>query len=163
MLRPLFSFEGRAGPGEWWAVTVAILALNLLGAILFALLAVQLLPAWAASPEYDGWMWALWFCRAGFCALTLWPYTAVTIRRAHDRGKSGLIDSLLVAVSVIIWLGFVWTPWPDLEMPVAWLQQGDFLPMLALVALFEWSGGWPGTAGPNAYGPEPKRYYQVAA
>lgn len=163
MLRHLFSLKGRAGPGEWWAVTVAILALNLLGAALVAALAVQLLPAEISSQGDEAWMWTAWFCRAGVCLLTLWPYAAVNIRRAHDRGKSGLVETLLVAVSAIIWLGFMLTPWPDPVMPVAWLPSIDNLPLLILIALFYWNGVTPGTDGPNAYGEAAKRFDALAA
>ena len=158
MLRHLFSFEGRAGPGEWWAVTVAILAVNLLGADLIAALAVQLLPTEVSSQGDESWMWTSWFCRAGVCLLTLWPYIAVNIRRAHDRGKSGLLEVLLAMASTVIWLGFMLTPWPDPVMPVAWLPSIDSLPLLMQVVLFGWNGASPGTEGPNAYGPEPRRF-----
>jgi uncharacterized membrane protein YhaH (DUF805 family) len=163
MLRHLFSFEGRAGPGEWWAVTVATLAVNLLGTALVAALVVQLLPAQVASSGDERLMWTSWFCRAGVCLLTLWPYISVNIRRAHDRGKSGLLEVLLAMVSAIIWLGFMLTPWPAPVMPVAWLPDIDDLPLLMLIVLFYWNGVTPGTEGPNAYGPEAKRFGAVAA
>ncbi len=159
MLRHLFSLKGRAGPGEWWAVTLAILALNLLGATLVALLVLQLLPAEVAPPGEEGWMWTTWFCRAGFCALTLWPYIAATIRRAHDRGKSGLLEVLLVMVSAIIWLGFLATPWPEPD----WLHDAQGLIVFTLIVLCGWNGLLPGTEGPNAYGQEAKRFDAVTA
>lgn len=159
MLRHLFSFEGRAGPGEWWAVTIAILALNLLGATLVAWLALQLLPAELSSQGDEGWMWTMWFCRAGFCGLTLWPYIAATIRRAHDRGKSGLFETLLVIVSAIIWLGFFWTPWPGPD----WLHDAQGLIVTMLIVLCGWNGLEPGTEGPNAYGQAAKRFGAVTA
>ncbi len=163
MLRHLFSLKGRARPGEWWAVTIATLALNLLGATLVALLVLRLLPAQPASSGDEHLMWTAWFCRAGVCLLTLWPYIAVNIRRAHDRGTSGLFETLLVAVSAIIWLGFMLTPWPDPVMPLAWLPDIDNLPLLMLLALFYWNGVTPGTGGPNAYGQEARRFGAVTA
>ncbi len=124
----LFSFEGRATRGHYWAVFVFGMALMLMP---FAPLLISNpegdVTAGISQPDEDlaqieSTVYLLWF------PLTLvyaWLYCAVTIRRYHDRDKSGFWMMLLL------------------------------VPVASIAVLLE-CGLLPGTRGPNQYGPDPR-------
>jgi uncharacterized membrane protein YhaH (DUF805 family) len=72
--RELFSFNGRSGRGQWWAVTVPML---IAASIIDALMDVPATEDIAAI-----------IC-VPFIVLMAWLLTAVSVRRWHDLGKSG--------------------------------------------------------------------------
>lgn len=105
----LFSFEGRinrakfwAGVGVMWAVAVIIFAI--------------------AGAVNSGFMW---FIASLFSLLIIWPSLAVSIKRWHDRNKSGW----WVLIGLVPIIGGLW-------------------------ALIE-TGFLAGTIGPNQYGLDP--------
>lgn len=149
MLKRLVSFKGRAGPGEWWAVTLATGAINLIGAALLALVVVRFIPG------EDGWRRAVWYCSALLCAVTLWPIVATNVRRAHDYGSSGLYQGLLAGASVAAWLAFRISPWSVAPSPW-WLPDLEDLSGLMLIMLGMWNGMQNGSLEDNRYGPSPK-------
>lgn len=105
----LFNFDGRINRAKFWIGIVILWAAN---AILVAI----------ASAANSSGVWALY----GLVSLVLiWPSLAVSIKRWHDRGKSGW----WVLIVLIPFIGWIW-------------------------ALIE-TGFLEGTRGPNQYGPDP--------
>jgi uncharacterized membrane protein YhaH (DUF805 family) len=83
-------------------------------------------------------VWSGWWTRMGpsfalIGCILLWPRLAISIKRLHDRGKSGLWI-LLVFIPVLGWL------WLLVDM-----------------------GFLDGTPGPNKFGPSPKGLGAAAA
>lgn len=109
--RILFSFGGRVGRRTWWLWGVAAM----LGLSLYA---TVLLRVAGVSPATTDLLVNL---------LLLWPAAAISVKRWHDRGKSGW----WVFVVLIPFVGWLW-------------------------ALIE-NGCLRGTAGANRYGADPLR------
>lgn len=105
----LFDFDGRINRGKFWLGAVVLWAVSTL--ILFIAIAVS--------------NNVLWTVLAITYIAIIWVGLAISIKRWHDRGKSG---------------------W--------WVLIG-FVPLIGgLWALIE-TGFLPGTDGPNEYGPDP--------
>jgi uncharacterized membrane protein YhaH (DUF805 family) len=84
----LFSFRGRVGRKNWWLYGVlAIIGLGLLGMALLRIAGVS-------APAAD----------AAMNLLLLWPAIAVSVKRWHDRGKSGW----WVLVGLVPFIGWLW-------------------------------------------------------
>jgi uncharacterized membrane protein YhaH (DUF805 family) len=92
----LFSFEGRIGRAPFWAGQAIVLAL----ALLYARYVDKLLAAWIPGSIFMGSAIAL------LVALPIiWLQTAITVKRCHDRNKSGFWSLLLLVPPIgIIWL-----------------------------------------------------------
>ena len=125
--RPLFfSLKGRIGRQHWWLGNVALLAvIGVASVLLAAMFGTRVAPEVAEVPfEYD-------LGPTGGAVLIVlilayaWSSLALTVKRWHDRDKSGLW-MLIAAVPVI---GGIW-------------------------ALIE-NGFLKGTDGPNSYGNDP--------
>ena len=105
----LLSFDGRINRAKFWVGIAAIWVVLWLIAIVAA----------AANSSI---LWTIFFL---LTLLVIWPSLALSIKRWHDRGKSG---------------------W--------WILIG-FVPLIGgLWALIE-TGFLPGTPGTNEYGPDP--------
>lgn len=155
MLR-LFSLNERARRREYWLVLIV--------GLVVLLTAVGLIDSFLqtdAAASLDVPAWSLDMALLGLVVLLFWPIFATSVRRAHDRGHTGLWYAALIVV------GFVF----DLAFPGASTETG--LPRLAddvpppvqgaSVALWLWSlvltlpmAFLSGTRGPNRYGPSPK-------
>lgn len=126
----LFSIKGRIGRRDFWAwMAVWLLAMMTL-----------FIAAGRAWLELQTAAFAL--------VCLLWPTAAVTIKRLHDRGRSGLWALLLVLAWMLLagnWaqLGGIW-PW----------AVGRLLPTVMLVMLLIELGAFVGTQGENKYGKE---------
>ncbi len=105
------SFEGRIGRRTWWLWSVA--ALIGLAAYLTIVLRIAGLPAPATEHAVN--------------LLLLWPALALSVKRWHDRGKSGW----WVLVGLIPVIGWVW--------------------------LLVENGVLPGQDTPNPHGPPPRQ------
>ncbi len=105
----LFGFSGRINRAKFWAGMV------LQYGIIFATVAVGF-----AVNHPVGW-WIVWIVNL----LTLWMWVAISVKRWHDRGKSGWWVFIVLAPVI----GYIW-------------------------ALVE-TGFLVGDAGPNEYGPDP--------
>ena len=105
----LFSFEGRINRGKFWLGIV----------ILWAVVWVLALIAAATSSTVLWWLFSL------LSILLIWPSLALSIKRWHDRNKSGW----WVLIGLVPIIGGLW-------------------------ALIE-TGFLPGTVGPNEYGLDP--------
>ena len=76
----------------------------------------------------------------------LWPQFCIHAKRLHDLGKSALL--MLIPLAVTIAAGVLSLVSDRLSFGVSFLVGGAFL---------LWVGLTPGQAGPNPYGPAPKR------
>jgi uncharacterized membrane protein YhaH (DUF805 family) len=92
----LFGFEGRIGRGRFWAGQLPVLALGWL----YQANVERLLVEWMPGSIFMGFAVAL------ILALPLfWIQAAITIKRCHDRGKTGFWSMLLfVPVVGLVWL-----------------------------------------------------------
>lgn len=92
----LFGFDGRIGRGPFWAGQ-AIVAVLLL---LYARYVDALLVMWFPGSIYMGSGVALLIASP-----IIWIQAAITIKRCHDRGKSGFWSMLLLLPAIgLIWL-----------------------------------------------------------
>jgi len=122
----LFSFDGRARRGEYWLGTFyMILAMMVLGA--FAAVTVYALGIGDSGNSAPSPLMLIVFGVLGVGVLVpmLWASLAVSIKRWHDRNKSGL----WVLIGMIPYLGSLW--------------------------VFIECGCLRGTQGNNDYGPDP--------
>ena len=110
ILAVFFTFSGRATRTHWWS----LFAIAVLGGIVAAFIDISL------GYETEGPAFIVLFL------LLLWPSLAVTIKRWHDRDKSGF----WILISFIPLIGPLW-------------------------ALIE-NGFLGGTPGPNRFGPNPR-------
>ncbi|MDU3718550.1 MAG: DUF805 domain-containing protein [Klebsiella michiganensis] len=87
----LFSIKGRIGRRDFW-IWIAIWIMTM--SALFTLAGSNLLNLQTA---------------AFILVCLLWPTAAVTIKRLHDRGKSGFIPTLIIVMMLIDLGAFVGT------------------------------------------------------
>ncbi|MCE9597695.1 MAG: DUF805 domain-containing protein [Spirochaetia bacterium] len=116
ILRLLFSFEGRATRGQYWLINLLLGAL-LIGAVVFISVLAAYTEKESLSPSYL-------LIPVGI--LYLWINLAISVKRCHDRGKSGSF----VLINLVPYIGGIW--------------------------FFIDAGCLDGTIGPNAYGDDPK-------
>jgi uncharacterized membrane protein YhaH (DUF805 family) len=105
----LFKFDGRINRGKFWAGVGAMWAVLWIVAVLAGLLN----------------SWFMWTLFSLLTLLVIWPSLAVSVKRWHDRGKSGW----WILIGLVPLIGPLW-------------------------ALIE-TGFLPGTPGTNEYGPDP--------
>ena len=119
----LFSFKGRLGRRDFW-IWIGLWIVGML--VLFSLASKQLLDIQTAA----------------FCLVCLlWPTAAVTVKRLHDRGRSG-------AWALLMLLAGNWA-----VLPGVWQWAvGRFVPTLILVGMLIDLGAFVGTQDANKYG-----------
>ena len=83
----LFGFEGRVGRGPFWLGQIVVLLL----VWLYATYVDRLLAAWMPGSIFMGSAVALIFALP-----IIWVQMAITIKRCHDRGKTGFWTMLLL-------------------------------------------------------------------
>ena len=126
----LFSIKGRIGRRDFW-IWMAIWAVTMV--TLFSLAGGGLVDLQTA---------------AFMLVCLLWPTAAVTIKRLHDRGKSGLWALLMVLAWML--LAGNWS-----MLPGVWQWGvGRFIPTLIIVMMLIDLGAFVGTQGENKYGKE---------
>ena len=119
----MFSIKGRIGRRDFWIwMTIWVLAMS----VLFTLAGTNLLNVQTA---------------AFILVCLLWPTAAVTIKRLHDRGKSGIWALLMI-------LAWNWSVLPGVWQWVV----GRFVPTLIIVMMFIDLGAFVGTQGENKFG-----------
>ena len=131
----LFSFEGRLNRGRYWKALLILIAVSIVAAgIGLALMFGYISEASSQSAAtqdlaLDEGPPASFFVGLAIVIIAnlalIWPNLAVTAKRFHDRGKSGL----WVLIAFIPYIGGLWI-----------LVECGFL---------------EGTKGPNQYGPDP--------
>ena len=124
----LFSIKGRIGRRDFW-IWIAIWIMTM--SALFTLAGSNLLNLQTA---------------AFILVCLLWPTAAVTIKRLHDRGKSGLWALLMV----LAWMLLAGN-WAILPGVWQWAV-GRFVPTLILVGMLIDLGAFIGTQDANKYG-----------
>ncbi|CDZ84752.1 hypothetical protein BN1086_02928 [Citrobacter koseri] len=126
----LFSFKGRIGRRDFW-IWLGLWFVGML--VLFSLASKNLLDIQTAA----------------FCLVCLlWPTAAVTVKRLHDRGRSGLWALLMILAWML--LAGNWMMLPGMWQWVV----GRFVPTLILVMMFIDLGAFVGTQGENKFGKE---------
>lgn len=124
--RLLFSFDGRVGRTPYWLVLLAVLFID---SVAFgAVDGFELLDGDTIAVERKDRFWAL-----PVVLPSLWIGLVVTVRRWHDRNKSGW----WVLVNLVPVVGWLWT--------------------------FVECGFLRGTTGPNRFGQDPLRPRAVAS
>ncbi|MFU0447499.1 DUF805 domain-containing protein [Pseudocitrobacter faecalis] len=124
----LFSIKGRIGRRDFW-IWMGIWLLAMV--ILFTLAGGEMLSIQTA---------------AFILVCLLWPTAAVTVKRLHDRGKSGIWALLMVLAWML--LAGNWT-----MLPGVWQWGvGRFIPTLIIVMMLIDLGAFVGTQGENKYG-----------
>jgi uncharacterized membrane protein YhaH (DUF805 family) len=122
----LFSFDGRVGRAPYWLVLLAVLFID---SVAFgAVGGFEVLDGDTMAVERKGRFWALLVVLP-----SLWIGLVVTVKRWHDRNKSGR----WVLVNLVPVVGWLWT-----------LVECGFL---------------RGTTGPNRFGQDPLRRRANAA
>lgn len=124
----LFSINGRIGRRDFW-IWIGIWVLAMV--ILFSLAGGGMLNLQTA---------------AFMLVCLLWPTAAVTVKRLHDRGKSGLW-ALLMIVAWMLLAG----NWMMLTGIWQWAV-GRFIPTLIMVMMLIDLGAFVGTQGENKFG-----------
>ena len=124
----LFSFKGRIGRRDFW-IWIGLWIVSML--VLFSLASKQLLDIQTAA----------------FCLVCLlWPTAAVTVKRLHDRGRSGAWALLMILAWML--LAGNWA-----MLPGVWQWAGGrFVPTLILVGMLIDLGAFIGTQDANKYG-----------
>ena len=124
----LFSIKGRIGRRDFWIwMGIWLLA----RVILFTLAGGEMLSIQTA---------------AFILVCLLWPTAAVTVKRLHDRGKSGIWALLMVLAWML--LAGNWA-----MLPGVWQWGvGRFIPTLIIVMMLIDLGAFVGTQGENKYG-----------
>lgn len=124
----LFSIKGRIGRRDFW-IWMGIWLLAMV--ILFTLAGGEMLSIQTA---------------AFILVCLLWPTAAVTVKRLHDRGKSGTWALLMVLAWML--LAGNWA-----MLPGVWQWGvGRFIPTLIIVMMLIDLGAFVGTQGENKYG-----------
>ena len=124
----MFSIKGRIGRRDFWIwMAIWVLAMS----ALFTLAGTHLLNVQTA---------------AFILVCLLWPTAAVTIKRLHDRGKSGLWAPRMI----LAWLLLAGN-WSVLPGVWQWVV-GRFVPTLIIVMMFIDLGAFVGTQGENKFG-----------
>lgn len=124
----LFSIKGRIGRRDFW-IWIGIWILSMV--ILFTL---------------AGGGWLNMQTAAFILVCLLWPTAAVTVKRLHDRGKSGIWALLMVLAWML--LAGNWAMLPGIWQ---W-GVGRFIPTLIMVMMLIDLGAFVGTQGENKYG-----------
>ncbi|MEJ5073876.1 DUF805 domain-containing protein [Enterobacter ludwigii] len=126
----LFSINGRIGRRDFW-IWIGLWVLAMI--VLFTLAGSGLLNLQTAA-------FAL--------VCLLWPTAAVTVKRLHDRGKSGIWALLMILAWML--LAGNWA-----VLPGVWQWGvGRFIPTLIMVMMLIDLGAFVGTQGENKYGKE---------
>jgi uncharacterized membrane protein YhaH (DUF805 family) len=139
ILRPFFSFRGRANRKQYW-----LTVLSVFGALLLLALAAPLMNF--AGPILGLFIVFPWMVASAVFAL--WSNLAVSARRLHDRGKSGwwIVPYWVVPAAINV---FGEKIGGDVK-----LVAGAISLLIYLAILIE-LGCLRGAAGPNAYGDNP--------
>jgi uncharacterized membrane protein YhaH (DUF805 family) len=174
-LQNYIGFDGRLNRQPFW---ISAIVLGIVGAIIqFVILQLlggnvsvnvtnvvqnggntqQIVDMLTAMSTKAGW--------AGLIALVIlaYPIAALSIKRRHDRGSAGLEVWIYLALAAIIaliqalGLGMTTTQMGDITMPTPTLLFNIIAVITGILGLYLLvvMGFLKGTAGPNAYGPDP--------
>lgn len=137
----LFSFNGRIGRGRYWASFLVYLALAIV-------LSVVSTVAGSAGGQPAGIM-IVPFAILGIAFLV--SSLAVSVKRFHDRGKSGWWMALAFGLSILANI---------IAVAGGSVQQPNPIGLILSLGVSIWLlidlGILPGQYGPNEYGPDPR-------
>lgn len=149
-----FSFQGRARRGEWWLTNIGF---GLLAAVLMAVANMLFSGDWRGWRPGEPAEPALMAIRVVYAVFLTWVQLAVSYRRAHDLGDSGLPLAVLMGVATAINLTVAITG-ADWIAAIRASGAGFFLAGVwivgALISLYLFSrlAFFPSQPGANAYG-----------
>jgi uncharacterized membrane protein YhaH (DUF805 family) len=141
----LLGFEGRISRQGFWMGLAILAALEIAAR---AVLGIPFFPT-ATKPV------SVRLTEAAIELLTLYPTTAVVVKRLHDRDQPGSYAVWLVGISVIIMITnlFGLTDDPDNPTWLDWVL--SFCAIGIVLAYLVELGFRRGTRGDNRYGPDP--------
>ncbi|MDQ0470312.1 DUF805 domain-containing protein [Labrys wisconsinensis] len=125
MQEKLFSFQGRVTRKDYWFYTLALWGILL---VLFLAIAGS-----SRSLRNDGLSTGGLVLAAIVVIAQIWPSLAISVKRCHDRNKSGWWMLLWMVLSAIPYVGILASLWCLVEL-----------------------GFLDGTQGPNRFGLSPK-------
>jgi uncharacterized membrane protein YhaH (DUF805 family) len=139
----LFGFDGRFRRSEYWIATIGISIVRFIALVVgAAMLGKGVVEAGNFLPM-----------RIGLDVAFLWPYTAIQIKRGHDRNRSAFYSGVLLALLYgLSWVILAFGPALNLVLT---LVVGLGLMAISLYMLVEY-GFIDGTKGPNRYGTSDK-------
>jgi uncharacterized membrane protein YhaH (DUF805 family) len=159
----LFGFEGRINRAKYWLASLMILATMILSLLMLTViclshgiatgpLSINLVGISASIKFTDDDAPAALFPRIATLVMTLafgWCYAAVSIKRLHDRNKSGwwIVPYLVVPGLYGQFDGWLGGSWPAVFV--------GFATFIALLWGIGEMGCLRGTHGPNRFGPDP--------
>lgn len=151
----MFSFSGRANRMDYWLVSIGLSFLQLVVTLMVGLMVGMLALSWLPPDQKT-------IAAAGFGLIVqllfLWPITAVTVRRSHDRNMSGWWygASALFGLGVMI---------ATIALQMLGVPEGEsetlIFDALNVVQIAVWLvflvilGFLPGSPGSNRFGPAP--------
>lgn len=169
-MQKVFSFEGRLGRRDFWLILLAVMIANWIATAVFP---IPLTPpallseddpvrrAWLAGQVIEvNWV------NGAIGILLLWPLLAASVKRCHDRNRSGLWliafwgPALISGVSGVVVRELWRLLFYGLATPYYGWPVGSFL-TASSIALILWLWGLaelgllPGSPGDNKYGPPP--------
>ena len=153
------SFDGRTRRLDWWLIGIG---LGLIQMLLGVTLPGMIFGVWP-SLQQTGIPTGAAVLRLAIMLLFLWPLMALSVRRAHDRNKSGWLVLLISALGVIDAVVLIVAP--DLVFFSMGSQPSavelaryvfDAVYVIIWLWLFITLGFLDGTPGPNRYGQSPK-------
>jgi uncharacterized membrane protein YhaH (DUF805 family) len=138
----LFSLEGRIPRAQLWLRwLLPIIAIHVVLLIMIALAAA------ADSSAATGTFLVIWII---FCLVTLWPSIAITVKRIHDRNKTGwLVLACWIPAGLQVVLFFA-----DASDNAAGTILDLITGAVSIWFVIEF-GCMRGTVGTNQYGPDP--------
>lgn len=147
-------FEGRINRQKWW---MGVIILIVVGIVLYLILSAIMGTGFVmdASVATDPGAMAAYLQKAAWVGLIggvllAYPYTAITVKRRHDRNNNGYdamaLTGLQILSNVLAALGLALGP--------VSMVLGLIVLVLAIWTLVQ-AGFLKGTAGPNNYGPDP--------
>lgn len=146
----LFGFDGRFRRSEYWIASIG------LGVVRFVVLLVASAVLGMGVTEAS----MVLPLRLGLDLLFLWPSAAIAIKRGHDRNRSALFTSILLAIIYLV-----------AEVSTALTSMGQMmagggvalLMFPVIIYMFIDYGLIDGTKGANRYGPSPKGHQGAGA
>lgn len=152
----LFSVRGRINRLQYWLGTFAVYGASWAAMLLGGLLSIAAVPRDAGKEGAFGVLISLMLLAIPIFGTAFWCYTALQIKRFHDRGKSWLFVLLPFALAT-----------PVFAMPLAGAAVGaptigagmtqPFIWLLLAISVwyFVELGCLPSAKGPNKYGDPP--------
>lgn len=148
-----FSLSGRIRRRDWWVASILLTAVSE-GIELVSYMLITGKPALsyldniAPGPEADAYTLFSWVLLAAFA----WPSLCISVKRWHDRNRTGWAGAFVLAVTYAVFLS------RDNLLILSW---GGYMALAGVVvALNLWQliecGIREGSKGPNRYGPSPK-------